>query len=205
VAHESLAQDYRVLVGREIGAADAEVLCAPDHLIGAAVDALGWEGTVLAPAALLGRRVVVVADIVEEAHEQRVVSGWGPVTDRISVSMWGWPEIRHLMPPPAVRLRGVLAPARHWRTGLAGTAPFAGMCATALLLPAHIARDTECLAHTGHRGPAVIAAAGPYDLDPDAVDIVRSGRCAPAPANAPDAVNRWVHEVVYDRLLRLTG
>lgn len=202
MAYESLAQDYRASVGRHISAADAEVLCAPEHLAAAAVAALGWDGVVLPSAALLGRRVVVVADLLEEIHEQRVVSGWGPVTDRMSVSTWDWPEMRQSVPPPAVRLRGVLAPARHWRTGLAGAVPFGGLCATALLLPAHIARDGECLAHAAHHGPTVVAAAGPGDIDPDAVDVVQPGRLGPSTAAPPDVVHRWVHEVVYDRMLR---
>ncbi|MGH3480779.1 MAG: hypothetical protein ACRDQD_28605 [Nocardioidaceae bacterium] len=202
MAHESLAQDRPAPVDRHVSAADAEVLCAPDCLADAAAAALGWDGVVLAPIALLGRRVVVVAELIEDVHEQRTRSGWRPVTDRVSVSLWDWPEMRHLTPPPAVRLRGVLAPARHWRTALAGTAPFAGLCATAVLLPAHIARAADCLAHAAHHGPTVLAAAGPHDIDPEAVDVVqvgRSGPTAPAPGNV---VSRWVHEIVYDRLLR---
>lgn len=202
MAHESLAQDCAPSVDRHVHTADAEVLCAPEHLADAAADALGWDGAVLAPAALLGRRVVVVAELLEDVHEQRMRSGWRPVTDRVSVSLWDWPEMRHLTPPPAVRLRGVLAPARHWRTALAGTAPFAGLCATAVLLPAHIARAADCLAHAAHHGPTVLAAAGPHDIDPDAVDVVQAGRpglTAPAPGTA---VGRWVQEIVYDLLLR---
>ncbi|MGH3849598.1 MAG: hypothetical protein ACRDRT_07840, partial [Pseudonocardiaceae bacterium] len=77
MAYESLAQDYRASVGRHISAADAEVLCAPEHLAVVAAAVLGWEGAVLPPAALLGRRVVVVADLLEEVHERRIASGWG--------------------------------------------------------------------------------------------------------------------------------
>lgn len=202
MAHESLAQDYRASCGPHLTAADAEVLCAPEHLAAAAAAAMGWDGVVLPPALLLGRRVVVVADLLDEVHEQRIASGWGPVTDRISIATWDWPEMRSVVPPPAVRLRGVLAPARHWRTGLAGTAPFTGLCATAMLLPAHIARNVECLTHAAHHGPTVLAAAGPHDLDPEAVDVVQTGRLGPVAASPPSIVGRWVHELVYDRLLR---
>lgn len=199
VAPESLAQDYRASAGRYPGADDAEVLCPPEHLVGAAVRAMGWDGVVLPPDALLGRRVVVVAELLEQMHQRRVASGWAPVTDRVSVSMWHWPQMRHLVPPVAVRLRGVLAPARHWRTGLAGAAPFTGFCPTALLLPADIARNAQCRSHAERHGAAVVAVAGPRDLDPDAVDVVQSGRCAPA--DHPNPINRWVHELVYERLI----
>jgi hypothetical protein len=189
-------------LGRHITAADAEVLCAPEHLAEAAVEALGWPGVVLPPAALLGRRVVVVAALLPEVHERRIRSGWSPVTDRMSIATWHWPEMRRVVPPPAVRLSGILAPARHWRTGLAAAAPFTGLCATALLLPSHIARDVECRTHAAHHGPTVLAAADPHDLDPDAVDVVQAGRPAPLRDSPPSAVSRWVHELVYDRLLR---
>lgn len=203
MAHESLAQDHVASVGRQTCAADAaEVLCAPDHLVGASVRALGWEGVVLPAATVLARRVVVVADLLAEVHEQRIASGWSPVTDRTTVSTWHWPEMEHLVPPSAVRLRGVLAPARHWRTGLAGTAPFAGLCATAMLLPSHIARDPECLNHAAQYGPSVVAAAGPHDLDQEAVDVVQAGHRTATAALQSKGVGRWVQEVVYDRLLR---
>jgi hypothetical protein len=204
VAHESLVQTYKIPPRPQVCATDAvEVLSAPDHLAHAAVDALGWEGVVLAPIVLLGRRVAVVANLIDEAHQQRVSSGWGPVTDRVSVSTWNWSEMQYFVPPPAVSLRGVIAPARHWRTGLTGAAPFTSLCATALLLPAHIARNVECLTHAEYYGPAVLAAAGPDDVDPEAVDVVHAGCPGPVTTLYPAATSRWVHELVYDRLLAL--
>lgn len=203
MAQESLAQDYRAFVDTGDLVGDIEVLCAPEHLAQAAVGALGWSGAVLPPAALLGRRVVVVAELRPEIHDQRKACGWGPVTDRVSVSTWGWPEMARLTPPPAVRLRGILAPARHWRTGLTAVAPFLEMCPTALLLPPDVARDVRCLAYADHYGPTIVAAAGRYD--PDAVDVVRTPRIGPFPATPPNALSRWVHELIYARLLRLSA
>ncbi|MGH3883721.1 MAG: hypothetical protein ACRDSG_03865 [Pseudonocardiaceae bacterium] len=204
MAHESLVQTYETPLRPQVCASDSvEVLSAPDHLARAAVDTLGWDGVVLTPIVLLGRRVVVVANLIDEVHEQRISSGWSPVTDRVSVSTWSWPEMQHLVPPPAVSLRGVIAPARHWRTGLTGAAPFAGLCATALLLPAHIARNVECLTHAEYYGPTVLAAAGPNDVDPEAVDVVHTGYPGPVANSRPAASSRWVHELVYDRLLAL--
>jgi hypothetical protein len=202
VAPESLVEARGTALGPQIWAADAvEVLSAPDHLACAAVDVLGWEGVVLPPMVLLGRRVVVVASLLKDVHTHRNSSGWRPVTDRLSVSTWDWPEMRHLAPAPAVRLNGIIATARHWRTGLTGAAPFAGLCPTALLLPAHIARNVECLTHAEYYGPTVLAAAGPRDVDPGAVDIVHVGRSYPVTATPRAGTIRWLHEMVYDRLL----
>lgn len=207
MAHESLAQDYRASVGSRVGTlfgtGDVEILCAPEHLAQAAVGALGWVGTVLPPAGLLGRRVVVVAELLTEVHDRRQACGWGPVTERASVSTWDWPEMQHLAPPPAVWLHGVLAPARHWRTGLVAVTPFLPLCPTALLLPPHIARDGRCLAYAAHYGPTVVADAGHHD--PGAVDVVQNGRAGAGPATSSNALSRWIHELVYDRLLRLAN
>jgi hypothetical protein len=205
VAPESLVEARRAVLGPQIRADDTvEVLSAPDHLAQAAAGALGWDGVVLPPMVVLGRRVVAVANLIGDVHERRISSGWGPVTDRVSVSTWDWPEMKHLAPTPAVQLRGIIAPARHWRTGLTGAAPFAGLCPTALLLPAHIARNVECLTHAEYYGPTVLAAAGQHDVDPDAVDVVHVGRTRPAAGTtSANATSRWVHEVVYARLLSL--
>ncbi len=205
MAAESLIEARGTALGSLIWAADTvEVLSAPDHLACAAVDALGWDGVALPPMILLGRRVVVIANLLSDVHERRIRSGWGPVTDRVSVSTWNWPEMQHLVPAPAVQLSGIIAPARHWRTGLTGAAPFAGLCPTALLLPAHIARNVECLRHAEYYGPTVLAAAGPHDIDPDAVDVVHVGRSCRVATTRPNVTTRWVHEIVYDRLLALS-
>jgi hypothetical protein len=205
VAPESLVEARGTAIGPHIWATDHdEVLSAPDHLASAAAGALGWEGIVLPPMVLLGRRVVAVARLIDEVHDRRHRSGWGPVTDRVSVSTWDWPEMRHLVPAPAVELSGIVAPARHWRTGLTGAAPFAGLCRTALLLPAHIARNMECLTHAEYYGPSVLAAAGPHDVDPEAVDVVHVGRLrTAAQLTHHTATSRWVHEMVYAQLLEL--
>jgi len=202
VASESLIEAHRTVLGPPIWTTDAvEVLSAPDHLARAAADTLGWDGVVLPPMVVLGRRVVVVATLLSEVHEHRISSGWGPVTDRLSVATWDWPEMKALAPAPAVRLNGIIAPARHWRTGLTSAAPFAHLCPTALLLPAHIARNVECLTHAECYGPAVVAAAGPHDVDPQAVDVVHPGRFRPVATGHPTTMSRWAHEMVYDRLL----
>ncbi len=205
MAPESLVEARGTVLGSQIWATDqAEILSAPDHLARAAAGALGWDGMVLPPMVLLGRRVVAVATLIADVHERRVRSGWGPVTDRVSVATWDWPQMRHLVPAPAVELSGIIAPARHWRTGLTGAAPFAGLCPTALLLPAHIARNVECLTHAEYYGPTVLAAASQHDVDPEAVDVVHVGRSRAVATTPPTATSRWIHEMVYDRLLALS-
>ena len=202
MAHESLAQQSGAPTASPVHGVDVvEVLAAPDHLVAPAVAVLGWDGVLLPPILLLGRRVVVVAELLGSAHSRRIATGWAPVTDRTSVSTWHWPEVAHLVPPPAVRLHGLVAPARHWRTGLTAAGPFTGLCATAMLLPADIARDTQCLRQADRFGSTVVATAGGSEVDCDAVDVVQAGRAGPIPSTQPPAISRWVHEVVYEQLL----
>lgn len=202
MAHESLTQQSGPTPASAVRASGGvEVLATPDHLVAPAVAVLGWDGVVLPPLLLLGRRVVIVAELDGPAHSRRIATGWAPVTDRTSVSTWHWPEMAHLVPPPAVRLRGLVAPARHWRTGLTAAGPFTGLCATAMLLPADVARDAQCLRQADRFGPTVVATASVSDVDPDAVDVVQAGRPGPVASPRPPGISRWVHEVVYERLL----
>ena len=60
---------------------------------GGAAARLGWHGTVLPPMTLLGRRVVVVAELLADAHAERICLGRGPVADRPTVATWVWPEL----------------------------------------------------------------------------------------------------------------
>ncbi len=180
------------------GVDGVEILVAPDHLAPMAAAALGWDGVVLPPVMLLGRRVVVVAELLQSEHDQRRATGWEPVDDRVSVSTWDWPEMAHLVPPPAVRLVGIVAPARHWRTGLTAVMPFTRLCPAALLLPADVARDADCLRQADRYGVGVVAAAGLSDVDTTAVDVLKSSRTSAVRALA---AGRWVHEVAYGQLL----
>jgi hypothetical protein len=174
-----------------------ELAPLPDHLAEEAAAVLGWDGIVLPPMTLLGRRVVVVAELLVDVHFDRIATGWGPVTDRMSVGMWSWPELAGRgTPEPAVLISGVLAPARHWRTALTYAAPFGGLAPTAMLLPAGPARDPECLMQADHYGAAVVASA-----DGDLVDLVQAGRSGRLATAYSTTVCRWVYEIVYDRVL----
>ncbi|MPZ67621.1 MAG: hypothetical protein GEU83_19715 [Pseudonocardiaceae bacterium] len=179
----------------------AEILTAPDRAAPEAAALLGWDGVVLPAGVLVGRRVAVAAELIPAAHEYRTTTGWGPVTDRLSVTTWSWPEMTQQVPPVAVRLHGVIAPARHWRTGLAGAVPFAGLCATAMLLPPDVGRDVECLRRADQYGCSVLATTEVSDVDPDAVDLVQPGRSGPALPAGLTPGGRLVHELVYEQLL----
>lgn len=168
----------------------------PDHLAEEAAAVLGWDGMVLPPMTLLGRRVVVVAELLVDVHFDRLAAGWTPVTDRMSVGTWSWPELANRAPEPAVLINGVMAPARHWRTALTCAAPFGGLAPTAMLLPSGPARDPNCLAQADYYGAAVLASA-----EDDQVDLVQPGRGGRLATACSATIRRWVYEIVYDRVL----
>ncbi|MDR7301949.1 hypothetical protein [Haloactinomyces albus] len=165
-----------------------------------AVEPLGWPGSVLSPMKLLGRRVVPVAELVPDAHAERLCVGSAPVLDRAEVATWVWPEMIDRVPPPAARVTGVLAPARHWRSALTAAVPFARFTSTAIVVPRSVsdARDfvSNCLIRARQFGVAVLSA------DAEGVRVELEGRSfEDAPPAEPTAVSRWVSEVAYEQLL----
>jgi hypothetical protein len=172
----------------------------PDRFAPQVAAELAWEGTVLQPMVVLGRRVIMVAELLTDVHSERVLRGWRPVTDRLSVAMWSWPELAGTAPEPAVQIHGVIASARHWRTALTAATPFAGLAATAMLLPPGPAREPVCLTQAEFYGVAVVATA-----DGDRVDLVQPGQHGRLTNVDSTMISRWVHEVVYDRLIAEVG
>ncbi|RCW47262.1 hypothetical protein DFQ14_101611 [Halopolyspora algeriensis] len=165
-----------------------------------AMEPLGWPGSVLAPMKLMGRRVVPVAELLPDAHAERLCVGSAPVLDRAEVATWVWPEMVDRVPPPAARVTGVLAPARHWRSALTAAVPFARFTNAAIVVPRSVSdgRDfvSACLIRARQFGVAVLSA------DAESVRVELEGRSfEDAPPAEPTAVSRWVSEVAYDRLL----
>jgi hypothetical protein len=175
-----------------------ELPAPPQQLAARGSDLLGWRGVVLPQMTLLGRKVVMVAELLPEAHAERLCLGCGPVADRVAVSTWGWPEMAGKVPPQAVRIVGAFAVARHWRTALASAVPFARYGHVAMLLPSSVAltRDylANCLPRVREHGVSVLLA------DPDGeVTLDVAGRTGIAPEQS--SLSRWVHEVVYEKML----
>ncbi|AHH93406.1 hypothetical protein [Kutzneria albida] len=176
-----------------------ELPAPADQLAAQAVERLGWKGVVLPQLTLLGRKVVVVAELLPDAHAERLCFGCGPVVDRTTVATWVWPELAGRVPPPAIRIVGVVAVAKHWRTGLASAVPFALHGDAAVVLPSSVALTddylTNCLPRARRYGVSVVTA------DPDgSVSMDLAGPQEHLPAEQT-AVSRWVNEVVYEQVL----
>ncbi|QFZ16083.1 hypothetical protein [Saccharothrix syringae] len=170
-----------------------------EELAAAAAVRLGWHGVVLPEMVLMGRRVIVVAELLADAHAERVCLGAGPESDRATVSTWVWPEMDGRVPPAAVRIVGVLAVARHWRTALASAVPFARFGNAAVVLPSSVAFTHDylanCLARVRRYGVSVLLADEERELSTDV-----AGRNETVPVE-DTATTRWVNELVYERVL----
>jgi hypothetical protein len=180
-----------------------ELPAPPQQLAVKAAERLGWKGVVLPQMTLLGRKVFVVAELLPDAHAERLCFGCGPVVDRTTVATWVWPELAGRVPPAAVRLVGVLAVAKHWRTGLASTVPFALHGDAAVVLPSSVVLTddylTNCLPRARRYGVSVVTA------DPDSsVSMDLAGPQERTPVDQT-AVTRWVNEVVYEQVLATTN
>ncbi|MBA8827625.1 hypothetical protein FHX42_005021 [Saccharopolyspora lacisalsi] len=178
----------------------AELPDSVGRLAELAAESLAWPGSVLSPAKLLGRRVVPVAELLPDAHAERLCVGSTPVLDRTEIATWVWPEMEDRVPPPAARVTGVLAPARHWRSALTAAVPFARFTSAAIVVPRGVAHGNEfvstCLMRARQFGIAVLSA------DAESVHIELEGRSfEDAPPVEHTAVSRWVNEVAYEQLL----
>lgn len=166
-----------------------------DQHLPAAVELLGWDGQLVGPLRVFGRRIVTCARLLTGVHTHRVAASLTPVIDKTEAAIWAWPEMRHRIPPPAVQLVGVIAPGRHWRTARMSVAPFTGMCPTAVLLPREVARRAcvpDCTYAGRDMGVVVVDEHG-------AVDVWRN-RPVVFDHAPTEVLERWVLELVYDRL-----
>ncbi|PSL55375.1 hypothetical protein B0I31_105337 [Saccharothrix carnea] len=170
-----------------------------EELAASAAVRLGWHGVVLPEMVLMGRKVIVVAELMADAHAERLCLGAGPETDRTTVSTWVWPEMDGRVPPAAVRIIGVLAVARHWRTALASAVPFARFGNAAAVLPTSVVFTHDylanCLPRVRRYGVSVLLADEELQLSTDV-----AGRNETVPVE-DTATTRWVNELVYERVL----
>lgn len=196
----------RTAIENEVRVCSAQVRSALDlpasigRLAELSVDALEWQGSVLPPVKLLGRHVVPVAELVPDAHAERLCFGSEPVLDRTEIATWVWPEMEGRVPPSAAHLAGMLAPARHWRSALTAAVPFARFTSTAIVIPKSVTDAPDfmstCLIRARQFGVAVLSAEG------ESVQVELAGRSfADAPPVEHTPVSRWINEVVYQQLL----
>jgi hypothetical protein len=163
-----------------------------------AATVLGWDGPVVDGMPLFGHRVAVAAEVDHRAHEQRVASGWGPVTDRMSIAMWEWPEHRESIPPTVVTVRGVMARSTRWQRAMTAASGFVGFGSTAIVVEQGHAVNDHCLVTAHHYGVAVVRVAPILETEPE---LVQAGRVGPVETARPSSLSRWVEELVYARLL----
>jgi hypothetical protein len=176
-----------------------ELPAQADELAATAARELGWQGVVLPEMKLLGRRINLVAQLMPDAHAERICLGQRPEVDRATVSTWVWPEFTGRVPEPAVRIVGALAVARHWRTGLVNAVPFLRYCDAAVVLPMSVVITNDYLVNCLPRARAYgvgIASAAP---GPE-VRMDLPGRADRAPADV-DGTHRWLGELAYEQIL----
>jgi hypothetical protein len=172
-----------------------EKLALEQH-VPAAVVLLGWDGTLIGPVRFAGRRIFAVASLIGSVHEHRQATGLGPVVDRTEVAIHS--EITQLgaLPPAAVHLVGVIAPARHLATARHSVFPFSLMCPAAIVMRRATSRSA-CVPTGGLLGRLGVVSVD----DTGGVDVLRDPL---APHRYPDqyeVYRRWVLEVMYERVL----
>lgn len=164
--------------------------------VGRAAEVLGWGGVVVEDVKLLGLQITVVAEVDQQVHANRQATGWGPITDRMTLAMWeDWPEYA-MVPPSAVRLTGFLARGRRWQQAMARVGGFVGFGSTAILLDPDRTPTPVCTMTAHYYGVAITQCTPNGD-----VDLVQEGRQGPVCTARPSAISRWAEELVYQRIL----
>lgn len=199
---QAVTDDETRVFSPQLRTSDVELPASIGTLAELSVSALGWSGSVLPPVKILGRHVVPVAELVPDAHAERLCNGCAPVLDRTEIATWSWPEMQGRVPSPAARISGILAPARHWRSALTAAVPFARFTSTAIVLPSTAVLDRDfqqsCPPRARQFGVTALAA------DTESVQVVLPGRSFDdAPPTEPTAVSRWINEVIYQQLLAI--
>lgn len=197
IAMTSGANGTRSIPGRVVP--PVELPSDADDLARRAAPLLGWQGCVLPQMTLFGRRVFVVARLRPDTHAERIATGVGPVTDKATVATWTWPELARIAPQPAVRISGVLAVARHWRTGMAATVPFARYGEAAMVLPSSATMSHDYVDHCLPK--ARMYGLGIVNADVNAQVDLDLGCTDDRITLGDDEVWRWVEEMVYEQLL----
>lgn len=175
---------------------NAEKLALEEH-VPAAVALLGWEGTLVGPLWIAGRRVSTVVSLIGPVHETRQTAGWGPVVDRLSVeALSAMPGLGPL-PPVAVHMVGVVSTVKHLSTARHSVFPLSTMCPAAVLM--RRARRAEmCVPEQrGLLGRLGVVAVD----DQESVDVLREPLHPHTYPTQYEVYRRWVLEVMYERAL----
>jgi hypothetical protein len=148
---------------------------------------LPWSGVLVPRVTVLGVEADVVARVDHRAHALRRERGQGPVLDRDLLAMWEWPEVTERA-PEVVRISGAVCSGPTWRRALSDARKLSGFCATAIRVD-EVADD--CRLECAYAGVALV------------VDgrVVEPGRVARASGARRRTLDRWVEELVYQRLI----
>lgn len=153
-----------------------------------ATDALGWPGVLVPRMKVFGVLADVVVRVDRAAHTARRARGLGPELDRDVLATWEWPESALVRAPEVVSLVGALGVGSTWRRALATAVRLDGFCATAIAVDD---ADEECRLECGYLGVGLV-------VDGRLVDRGRTGR---SPEARRRTLDRWVEELVYERLI----
>jgi hypothetical protein len=151
------------------------------------VDVLGWSGVLVPEVKVLGVRADLVVRIDHAAHVARRASGHGPVLDRDVLATWEWPE-SSFRAPEVVSLVGAVGVGTTWRRALAAAVRLHGFCSTAVVVEED---DEECRLECAYLGVGLVAAGR----------LVDSGHTGRSPRAHRRTLDRWLEELVYERLI----
>ena len=168
--------------------------------LGVVVRAIGWIGHLVEDIPLAGTRVSVVVGIDRHAHacRQATDTAWA-MLDSDVISVWEWPEARPTAPPSVVSLVGVIARCGGNRSGEAVriAKKWNAFAPSVVVLPQGQSISEPAYLECGYRGLGILRR---RPNSPE-VDVLRHPRDVGLNLGRT-GLDRWVEEVIYDRLLK---
>lgn len=177
--------------------ANADKLVLEQH-VPDAVRLLRWEGTLIGPLRIAGRRVSAVVDLIDPIHQFRLDRNLPPVVDQTVIAAHTQIPTLGKLPPVAVQLVGVIAPVKHLGTARHSVFPFSLMCPAAIVIRRH-PRQGPCVPEyrSGLLGRLGVVAVD----DQGSVDVLRDPLNPHRYSSDYEVWRRWVLEVMYERVL----
>jgi len=175
-----------------------EAMLALEGHVPTAVRLLRWEGRLIGPLRVAGRRVSCVVSLIDPVHQYRQDAGLPPMVDHTEVAIRS--EIGQLgeLPPAAVHLVGVIGAVRHLGTARHSVFPLSTMC-PAVIVMSRCARNSMCVPSNTE---GLLARLGVVAVDDHgSVDVLREPLTPHRYPPEYEVWRRWVLEVMYERAL----
>lgn len=161
-----------------------------------AARALEWHGHLVPDNEVLGTRFTAVVRLKADVHRWRIDHGWPPQADPATFHAWSDPDTHDHLPVSAIDLIGILVTVPHVRQAVRACGTLLTLAPCAVVLPGDHPYRPWRLTELDYYGIGVVTSTPEGPADPVLAAEDRRGEFGTS------AFARWLHEVLYSRMLR---